>query len=78
MHVRVGQHHVILSMMFPDKCSYRYTVYVLFFTQGVVKGLVSLPLLGMSKAGADTLYHWIYTQRYVSVQYQKPFFQNKL
>ena len=28
MHVRVGQHHVLLSMMFPDKCSYRYTVYV--------------------------------------------------
>ena len=28
MHVRVGQHHVLLSMMFPDKCSYRYTVHV--------------------------------------------------
>ena len=28
MYIRVGQHHVILSMMFPDKCSYRYTVYV--------------------------------------------------
>ena len=39
--------------------------------QGVVEGMASLPLLGSVLAtgdGANTLYHWIYSQRYVSLQ----------
>ena len=44
-------------------CICTYTI------QGILKGLASLPLMGwVVGTGADvrTLYHWIYTQRYVS------------